>query len=157
MHATGPKSQKFLRDVYAHGIGVGKTVPVARYLGSYHPYNNHHHTELQVRIRAAFRGYGPMGSFWSRAAGMRRYVVLVFRSMVHEILLSGLESLVLSDSEIKKLDKTCLHLGRKVLRGQACAKQNVVQADGVTVTKFHAQPNDFVWRALRLAPCKIEL
>lgn len=157
VHATGPQSRQFLRTAYTEGVGVGKTVSVARYLGCRRSYNNGNQPEIQCRIRAAHNGFAVLGGFWKHAAGSRTATVLVFRCMVHEALLSGLESMVLTPSEIHMLDKTILQLGRKVLRGKACSKIRETQADGSTTVKYVAQPNKFVWQALRLSPCSIEL
>ncbi|CAE7796881.1 unnamed protein product [Symbiodinium sp. CCMP2456] len=143
--------------MYARGVGIGRTVALAKYLGGRRSYNNLFHCEVQVRIRAAFSGFSSMGSFWSRARSSRKAVRLLFRGMVQEALLSGLEATVLHPADIRKLDKALLHLGRKVLQGAACEKQTVAEQDGSNSIKYHAKPNEFVWKQLQMAPCDIEL
>ena len=157
VHATGRGSRNFLRAMYTRGVGAGKTLPTARYLGGRRSYDNSCHHEISHRVRAAYGGYNSMGSFWSRASGCRRATLLVFRCMVHEALLSGLEALFLSASDVRKLDKVVMQLGRKIMRGGACLKQRVAQPDGSEVVKYTAKPNAFVWRFLRIAPSEIEL
>ena len=157
VHATGRHSGSFLRDMYTQGVGIGKTVAIAKYLGARRSYNNLFHDEIQERIRAAFSGYASMGSFWSRARNSRKAVRLLFRGMVQETLLSGLEATVLRSVDIRKLDRALLQLGRKVLQGVACEKQTVVDQDGFSSIKYQAKPNEFVWKQLQMAPCDIEL
>ena len=98
-----------------------------------------------------------MGSFWSRARNSRKAVRLLFRGMVQETLLSGLEATVLRSVDIRKLDRALLQLGRKVLQGVACEKQTVVDQHGFSSIKYQAKPNEFVWKQLQMAPCDIEL
>ena len=43
VHATGRHSGSFLRDMYTQGVGIGKTVAIAKYLGARRSYNNLFH------------------------------------------------------------------------------------------------------------------
>ena len=156
-HASGTGSREALRQVYSTGIGIGKTCAVSKYLGGQRTYNNAVHQEVQQRVRAAYTGYSIMGNFWARIRHAKAALLLVFRCMVHEAMLSGLEALVLPKGSYKRLDKTILGLGRKLMQGRACEKIPAMDERGEPFTKFEAKPNSAVWRFLQLAPAHVEV
>ena len=56
---TGRHSGSFLRDMYTQGVGIGKTVAIAKYLGARRSYNNLFHHEVQEQFVRHFQGMRP--------------------------------------------------------------------------------------------------
>ena len=140
---------QFLRQAHSQGAGAGRPAPEAKYLGCRRrSYGNGNEGEIEFRARGAFHGYASMGRFWKGAAGFCTETVLdvlIFRNMVHEALLSGLESLMLAPSEVHS--QGMFTTGTKILDLQAVATKT---------TNDIAQPNMFAWQSLQLAPCHRE-
>ena len=81
-----------------------------------------------------------------------RAALVVFSAMVRNAALSGLECLVLTDSEYRQLDATICKFSRKVLRGDACRK-----TQSATGKVFHAISDTDVYKLMRLVPSHLEL
>ena len=93
-----------------------------------------------------------MGWFWSRGTEGKRVKMLVYTSLVYNTLLLGLEALVLRASHEKQLDSAILAHGRKLMRGQACGKEQL--EDGSI--QYTAHHSNVVWK-VKLVPARIEL
>ena len=106
-----------------------------------------------MRVRAAKASWARMGRFWFWSLASRRGKLLVYRALVHNTLLSGLECLVLEKQKYAQLGSLVLRHGRKLMQGQACFKQQL--ADGST--RYVACKSKDVWRWLRLCPSELEL
>ena len=81
-----------------------------------HHFKGSNTPEVQARVFAAKRGYYSMGAFWSIPAGQAKPMLDIFRALVFNALVSGMEILVLSPAEVAILSSTLSHLGRKLLR-----------------------------------------
>ena len=92
-----------------------------------------------------------MGKVWATVT-LRRPANVVFQAMVRGAALSGLEALVLSDTERARLDSTIRRYARKLLRGAACHKTHT---DGGVL--YRAVPDGDVCRLLRIVPSKLEV
>ena len=149
---AGVGSSVFYEDVYKHGVLPGKRCTCAKYLGGYKQFKGSNHCELGARKAAVERGFYTMGRFWSRNKSLRP-AAMVFGAMVRGVAFSGLEALLLSESEYKRLDSIVNKFARKVLRGAACKR--TLQEDGQTL--YRAMPDDDVCKLLRFVPARVEL
>ena len=147
---AGSGSQSFLVDVYKDGLLPGRACVNAKYLGGWRHFKGSNDFEIRARRRAAEVGFYSMGKFWSRNSG--RAALVVFSAMVRNAALSGLECLVLTDSEYRQLDATICKFSRKVLRGDACRK-----TQSATGKVFHAISDTDVYKLMRLVPSHLEL
>ena len=147
---AGSGSQSFLVDVYKDGLLPGRACVNAKYLGGWRHFKGSNDFEIRARRRAAEVGFYSMGKFWTRNSGRAAHVV--FSAMVRNAALSGLECLVLTDSEYRQLDATICKFSRKVLRGDACRK-----TQSATGKVFHAISDTDVYKLMRLVPSHLEL
>ena len=131
----------------------GTTTTHSKYLGGIQHFKHCADHELDEREHAARSSWLAMGRFWSRSGLPRSAICIVFAGMVVAPLLSGLEALVLTMSQFRRLDAFIQKYGRKLMRGAACEKQ--VLPDGSI--KYLAASAQQVWHYLRLVPCRIEL
>ena len=148
---AGRYTREYNLHVYRDGMLPGRTKTAARYLGSLQHFKGNNSMEIEARQAAASQGYYAMGKFWATVT-LRRPANVVFQAMVRGAALSGLEALVLTDTECARLDSTILRFARKLLRGAACHKTHT---DGGVL--YRAVPDSDVCRLLRIVPSKLEL
>ena len=149
----GTGADENMRAAYGGKLVPGKIARCFKYLGGLSQYSGRNAAEIGARLRAANSAWCCFRRFWSRPKIPTRPLRNVFSCNVYSKLLSGLEARVLLDGECRRLDRAVLGYGRKLMRGEACAK--VVAEDGTTL--YHAVPSIDVWRFLQLAPTSIEL
>ena len=140
------------RLVFHQAVLPGRTKQAAKYLGSLHHATCNDNAEIDQRLRKADIGWFSMGKFWFRNGLLRASLVLVFKGLVYSTLLSGLEALCLSKSQLERLDTYVLRRGRQLMHGTACQK---FASDGQITYK--ALPALSVWRFLQMVPAHIEL
>ena len=104
---------------YKGAHSSGKTSRVDKNLGMLHHFNGSNMPEVQARVLAAKRGYCSMGAFWSIPAGQAKPMLDIFRALVFNALVSGVEISVLSPAEVATLSSTLSHLGRKLMQRAA--------------------------------------
>ena len=140
------------RLVFHQAVLPGRTKQAAKYLGSLHHATCNDNAEIDQRLRKADVGWFSMGKFWFRNGLLRASLVLVFKGLVYSTLLSGLEALCLSKSQLERLDTYVLRRGRQLMHGTACQK---FASDGQIT--YQALPALSVWRFLQMVPAHIEL
>eukprot|EP00434_Breviolum_minutum_P031879 symbB.v1.2.028194.t1/scaffold2897.1/size67685/5 len=150
---AGQGAHQHYKHVLEHQNALpGKCGRSARYLGGRQHHLDNAEEELEARHRAARVSWATFGKLWSRSGLPRRALCIIFAGTVVSALLSGLEALVLSSAQLRRLDSIILTYGRKLMRGAACKKEVL---DGAI--KFKACTSRQVWEYLRLVPCEIEL
>lgn len=150
---AGQGAHQHYKHVLEHQNALpGKCGRSARYLGGRQHHLDNVEEELEARHRAARVSWATFGKLWSRSELPRRALCIIFAGTVVTALLSGLEALVLSSAQLRRLDSIILTYGRKLMRGAACQKEVL---DGAI--KFKACTSRQVWEYLRLVPCEIEL
>ena len=149
----GKHSKENNKAMYQSERLPGTTSLAAKYLGGWQHFKGQVQDEVDSRVISAQRCWMRMGFFWSRGTEGRRGKLLVYTSLVYNTLLSGLEALVLRDCHEKLLDSKVLGHGRKLMRGQACKKE---QLDDGTL-RYTAHHSNVVWKWLGLVPARIEL
>ena len=143
----GNKANTHLRNVFTiPDIVPGKIRRHARYLGPYLAFDGKLHDERARRVQAAKTAYYTLRGFWSRCRELR-WRQAIFRSMVVGAAHSGLVAMVVDSPDTAALDRILVKLGRKVLQGKACAKDN----------QHKAANNESVWRMLRGVPSSLAL
>ena len=149
----GQGSDDFMRAAYSQALVAGGMHRTIKYLGGISQYAGGNGPEITARVRAAQGAWCSYGKLWSSPKVAARPLVTIFKSSVYSHVVSGLEARVLHKGEYDRLDRFVLSKGRKVMRGDACAK--ILSEDGQIA--YHAVPSHKVWRFLQLVPSSIEL
>ncbi|OLP76247.1 hypothetical protein AK812_SmicGene43842 [Symbiodinium microadriaticum] len=149
----GTGSNSFMRTAYSQNLLAGGMHRTIKYLGAISHFAGSNAPEITARIQAARGAWCSYGKLWSSPKVASRPLVTIFKSGVYSHAVSGLEARVLTQSELDRLDRFVFSKGRKVMRGDACAK--ILSEDGTM--EYHAIPSKKVWRFLQLVPTSIEL
>ena len=124
---VGRGSAETLRQLSAwcEEQGLGKVCSKEKYLGNIKEYNGACGSNVERRIKVAQECYHSVGGFWKRQGVNFVVKKMVYKGLVENTLLSGMEAELLNAKEIQRLDKwNVLHM-RKVL-----GANNSVNVDG---------------------------
>eukprot|EP00929_Paragymnodinium_shiwhaense_P021066 TRINITY_DN13845_c0_g1_i1.p1 TRINITY_DN13845_c0_g1~~TRINITY_DN13845_c0_g1_i1.p1 ORF type:complete len:1628 (-),score=116.54 TRINITY_DN13845_c0_g1_i1:570-5453(-) len=124
----------------------------ARYLGPHINLAGNACAEVDRRLSAAQRAWGTMSRFWfvERSKKIRR---IVFIGLCQSTLLSGLTAFVLSQNQIKKIDRWLVHKLRRMMLDKATVKNFASNGD-VLHTSLS---NSAVLKHWRIPPTWLEL
>eukprot|EP00972_Heterocapsa_arctica_P030931 4549024-Heterocapsa_arctica.AAC.1 len=115
----------------------GSITSVVKYLGSLVHSRGSNTAEVDMRLRKAVIAWRTLGRVWYVQGVTLRVRVLLFRAVVLGCLLSGLESLVLTQWELARLERFQVGKLRTLLHGQAYRQTNEwvrMQTNTPTVT-----------------------
>ena len=140
------------RAVFHQRLLPGNTCRSAKYLGLLHHALGNESPEIEQRIHKADVAWFSMGRLWFRQGLLRVALVLMFKGLVYSTLLSGLEALCLTRSQLAQLDRYLLKRGRQLMHGTACEKKSTDHG-----MVYKARPNIEVWRFLQAVPAQVEL
>ena len=147
----GTGSKKLMRRLFRQKICNAEVVSSERWLGFITSFASHNWAEIYSRKNAVIRNFKRFGNFWHK--GPYKLIKICFRSLVLGCALAGLESMVLSKSELRVLEVQVLRLARSLLRGKAGGKAT----DGDGATTYSAMPDVEIYRWLGSAPLATEL
>ena len=94
---------------------LGKVCSKERYLGNIKHYNGLKSFNTERRINTAQECFYSMGSFWKRPGVHFRVKKMIYKGLIENALLSGLEAEALTNTEYAKLEKWNIRYMRKVL------------------------------------------
>ena len=149
----GTDSRKHAKHVSQHGIQAGTAVFEARYLGGLQRFDGPCGPEIDKRAKAAYVSWCTFQGSWHRRELPRRGLTSVFLGMVYEVLLAGLDALVLGRRQYDQLDRIITAYGRRLMRGTACEKAEDEQGQ----IHYRSVLNSAVFRFLGIASSRIEL
>ncbi|CAE7451344.1 unnamed protein product [Symbiodinium microadriaticum] len=149
----GTNSRRYTKYITQHGMQDGTAVFQARYLGGLQRFDGQCGPEIEVRAKAAYVSWCTFKGLWHRRELPRRGLRSVFLGMVYEVLLAGVDALVLGRRHYDKLDRIVTAYGRRLMRGTACEKTE----DEHGQIHYRSVPNSAVFRYLGIASSRVEL
>ena len=87
----------------------------AAYLGSRIHYNGDQKCEVKARLAAAWLTVMKLDLFWRKAPVTLKWKLRVLDAVIHSKVLYGMESLVISQSDLDKIDAFQNRTFRKIL------------------------------------------
>ena len=149
----GTNSRRYTKYITQHGMQDGTAVFQARYLGGLQRFDGQCGPEIEVRAQAAYVSWCTFKGLWHRRELPRRGLRSVFLGMVYEVLLAGVDALVLGRRHYDKLDRIVTAYGRRLMRGTACEKTE----DEHGQIHYRSVSNSAVFRYLGIASSRVEL
>ena len=145
----GPETYEYTRKMQKELNGVKD----ARYLGPHMVWNRGLQIERTRRIKSTYNAYYMFSRFWKSSTrwSLKR---LVFKGLIKSKLLSGLSAFLPTKFDFDKLDAVICKLGRKVMKGGACAKDFDKEGN---ITAYYSVDNSKVRKFMQIATTEVEL